>query len=105
MAVIHRIRLRGWPFAPTDHGTKVFTRSFGAPRTVDADETVWLVCEIAPANGSVLLNGVLIGAMVEGDPFATEVTAILQTRNLATVEVPTSESFLLEEMTLEFRKD
>ncbi len=104
MAVIHRIRLRGWPSTPTDHGTTVFSRSFGAPRTVDPEETIWLVCESSPANGSVLLNSKLIGVMVEGGPFATEITTVLQPRNLVTFEVHGAEVCVLEEMVLEFRK-
>ena len=101
--MIHRIRLRGWLSAPTEHGTTLFTRAFGAPRTVDAEETVWLVCECAPASGSVNLNNILIGTMVEGRPFAADITTVLQPRNLAKVEVHGAEGCVLEEMALEFR--
>ena len=104
MTVIHRIRLRNWPAAPTEHGTIVFTRAFGAPQTLDPEESVWLVCEQAPANGSVTLNSQLLGTMVEGNPFATDITTLFQARNLASVEVQVSKSCELEEMVLEFRK-
>lgn len=78
----HRIRLRdGWETAFAEGVTR-HSRKFGRPRTLDANERVWLVCEETPANAELRLNGHSIGRMeaVRGS-FAIDITELLLPRN------------------------
>jgi hypothetical protein len=78
----HRIRLRGfWTKTEIGPGHARHARRFGRPRTLDPDETAWIVCERSPGPGVVWLNGDLLGEAASGEPFAFEVTARLQLRN------------------------
>jgi hypothetical protein len=73
--VIHTIRLHsGW----TTDGSRS-TRHFGAPRTVDAGDTVWLVASSGPLNA--LLNGETVTLPVD-------VSQRLQPRNVLVVDLP-----------------
>ena len=83
---VHRIRLRGfWEATPLDGGRTRHVRRFGKPRTLDPDETAWVVCDAAAGPATVFLNGEEIGR-AEAGPFAFEVTARLRTRNELAIE-------------------
>jgi hypothetical protein len=66
----HRIRL-GPPWVASPDGTR-FARRFGRPRTLDAGETVWLVC--AFESDTVTVNGQAVAAV-------SDITSLLQPRN------------------------
>jgi hypothetical protein len=84
----HRIRLRGaWEAAPLGGGRVRHARRFGRPRTQDARETVWLVCESVPGAAVVSLNGARIGEAAAGQGFALDVTGRLDARNEIMIDV------------------
>jgi hypothetical protein len=60
-------------------------RRFGKPRTLDAGETAWVVCDAAPGPAAVSVNGEVVGR-AEAGPFAFEVTARLAPRNELVIE-------------------
>jgi hypothetical protein len=77
----HRIRLGPpWQTSATDSGTR-HARKFGRPRTLDANERLWLVCDHVPGPAEVHLNGSLAGTAEAGEPFAADITSLLQPRN------------------------
>lgn len=77
---MHTIRLGPpWTVTTTETGTR-HARKFGRPRTLDADERLWLVCDHVPGPAEVHLNGAIVGT-IEGGPFATDITAHLLPRN------------------------
>ena len=76
----HRIRLRsGWTVSPLPDGGVRHARRFGAPRTLDPAETVFLTCEGLPAPATVALNGTALGTATGS--FAFDISAALQPRN------------------------
>lgn len=96
----HRINL-GPPWAvTTSDGRTRHARRFGRPRTLDAGETVWLVCARVPGPAAVLLNGEQL-ATVEPGPFATEITSRLQPRNEVVFDTPSADP--LGDVALEMR--
>jgi hypothetical protein len=104
VAAIHRIRLQGaWRIERAEDGSAVFERSFGSPRTLDAGETVWLVCDRVPGNGKVLVNGEVIGEAIAGSAFEGEVTGVMRTRNSVRFELVGVADGESGEVGLEFR--
>lgn len=100
----HRIRLRGaWHIERAADSSAIFERSFGSPRTLDAGETVWLVCDRVPGNGVVLVNGKKIGDAAAGSGFEGEVTSMMQARNSVRFELVGIGEAELGEVGLEFR--
>lgn len=84
---MHTIRLGPpWTVTTADAGAR-HARKFGRPRTLDADERLWLVCDHVPGPAEVHLNGTLVGA-IEGGPFAADITAHLLPRNEVVFAVP-----------------
>ena len=82
---MHRIRL-GPPWQVTSEGGHTsHTRNFGRPRTLDANERLWLVCERLPGAVEVQVNGVLVGTLANAGPFAADMTHLLHTRNRVVV--------------------
>ncbi|QEL13362.1 hypothetical protein [Limnoglobus roseus] len=101
---VHAIRLRGfWTAAEVEPGRVRYARNFGRPRTLDAGETVWLVGSRSPGAGQVLLNWQPVGAIHADEPFAFEITSILQPRNTVEIEIAAGEDKLLGEIALEIR--
>ena len=101
---IHRIRIQGgWRIERAADGSAVFERSFGSPRTLDAGETVWLVCDLVPGNGVVSVNGRVIGAASAGSAFAGEVTGVMVARNSVRFVLTEVETGELGQVGLEFR--
>jgi hypothetical protein len=77
----HRIRLRGaWETTSTADRTH-HARKFGRPRTLDARERVWLVCESVPGPVEVSVNGQPVGTLAAAGPFAADITEQLRERN------------------------
>lgn len=80
----HRIRLHGfWTASELPDGRTRHARRFGRPRTLDADETAWLV---GVGVGRVFLNGEPLGEATGS--FAFEVTAKLLPRNELALDGP-----------------
>ena len=85
--VPHRIRLAGhWISAPLPDGRARHARRFGAPRTLDPGERVWLVGVGVPGPAAVAVNGRPIAEVPAGGDFAADVTSLLAPRNEVTVE-------------------
>lgn len=77
---MHTIRLGPpWTVTTTDAGAR-HARKFGRPRTLDANERLWLVCDHVPGPAEVHLNGAHLGTS-EGGPFAADISAHLLPRN------------------------
>src|SRR5687768_4324963 len=77
----HSIRLGPpWQTTTSDVGTR-HARKFGRPRTLDANERLWLVCEHVPGAAEVRVNGTAVGSLDASGPFAADVTALLRPRN------------------------
>lgn len=83
MSEPHRMTLRPpWDEEPLPDSRTLYRRRFGRPRTLPANETVWLVGE-APNGAEVRLNGEALG---ESDGrFAFDVTSRLDARNEVTI--------------------
>lgn len=83
MSEPHRMTLRPpWEEEHLADDRVRFRRRFGRPRTLAANETVWLVGE-TPSKAEVLLNNEVLG---ESDGrFAFEVTTRLDVRNEITI--------------------
>jgi hypothetical protein len=65
-----------------------FRRRFGYPGRIDTYERVWLTFAGAEDSAEIWLNGRHLGRYDKtGEPFAVEVTALLERRNEWTVEV------------------
>jgi hypothetical protein len=78
---LHQIRLGPpWDVTATDSGTR-HARKFGRPRTLDANERLWLVCAHVPSAAEVRVNGTPVGALEAPSPFAADITDFLQQRN------------------------
>ena len=79
--VPHTIRLGPpWNSAASDGGTR-HARKFGRPRTLDAAERVWLVCDHVPGPATVSLNATAVGILDAAGPFAADITSLLLPRN------------------------
>lgn len=68
-------------------GRARFRRHFGWPGRIDAHERVWLTFAGVADRARVVLNGLLLGDQEGREPFAFEVTSLLQVRNDLEVEV------------------
>jgi hypothetical protein len=80
--ITHAIRLGPpWQITATDAGATRHARKFGRPRTLDANERLWLVCENLPAAAEVRVNGTLLDTPNAPGPFAVDVTSLLLPRN------------------------
>jgi hypothetical protein len=91
LEVFHTIRLGPpWHVSATDAGTR-HARKFGAPRTLGANERLWLVCERVPAAFRVTVNGAEVGAG-EAGPFAADITSLLKPRNEVAFAVASGEA-------------
>lgn len=78
---VHSIRLGPpWEVTATAGGAR-HARKFGRPRTLDAGERAWLVCERVPGAAEVTLNGLPVGETKGPGPFAADVTPLLAPRN------------------------
>jgi hypothetical protein len=97
----HIIRLRGAWEITSSSGTTLHSRKFGRPRTLEAHERVWLVCDDVPGPNEVSLNGKDIGDSSEKGPFAIDITDVLEPRNQILFSVDSSDP--LGEVTLEIR--
>ncbi len=83
----HQIRLGPpWQVTAGDGGTR-HARKFGRPRTLDANERLWLVCAHVPGPVEVHVNGTRVGGSDAPGPFAADVTARLNPRNEAVFTV------------------
>jgi hypothetical protein len=99
----HIIRIRGaWESIPSGDCTH-HSRNFGRPRTLDAHERVWLICQNVPGPVEVYLNGQAIGENREMGSFAVDITDLLQTRNIVLFAVTSSEP--LGEVSIEIRAE
>jgi len=86
----HVIRLRGhWNRDVLPDGRVRLARPFGRPRTLDANETAWIVGTCS--DGVALLNDEPLGGVRAGVPFAFDVTARLAPRNTISLEVTEAE--------------
>jgi hypothetical protein len=84
---MHTIRLGPpWQVAATADGTR-HARKFGRPRTLDADERLWLVCEHVPGSAAIRVNGTAVGTVDAPGPFAADITSLLHPRNEVTLVV------------------
>jgi hypothetical protein len=95
---MHTIRLGPpWQVAATEGGLR-HARKFGRPRTLDANERLWLVCEHIPGAAEILLNGAAVGTADAPGAFAVDITSLLQPRNEVVFAVasnfPLGETFL-----------
>jgi hypothetical protein len=78
---MHQIRLGPpWQVTATDTGAR-HERKFGHPRTLDADERLWLVCEHVPGAVEVRVNEATVGKSDTAGPFAVDITPLLLARN------------------------
>jgi hypothetical protein len=78
---MHTIRL-GPPWQLTAvAGTTRHARKFGRPRTLDAAERLWLVCEHVPGPAEVRVNDTPVAAPDAPGPFAADITSLLRPRN------------------------
>ncbi len=95
----HVIRLRGfWTREILPDGRVRLARPFGRPRTLDANETAWIVGTCG--DGVAFLNGEPLGPIRAGESFAFEVTSHLAPRNVIAFEVARGDSV---EVALEIR--
>ena len=102
MTTIHTIRLRGfWEVTPQPEGRTRHTRRFGKPRTLDANESLWLVSSTTHAV-AVTLNGHPIGNASAYQPLAIDLTVNLQPRNEIAIDTQTDGE--LTDITLEIRQ-
>jgi hypothetical protein len=82
-----------------------FRRRFGLPREIDPSERVWLTFAAVEERAAVWLNEQILGRELT-DAFEFDVTALLQKRNLLTVEVESlaGDGGLCGEVALEVRR-
>jgi hypothetical protein len=98
----HRIRL-GSPWEVTaEVGRTRWVRRFGRPRTLDAQDRVWLVCDSLPPETEVIVNDAILAAAV-GGLFAADITPLLEPRNQ--IVLFTSSAVPTVEAALEIRAD
>lgn len=101
----HRIRLCGfWTPTPLDGGRTRLSRAFGRPRSLDPNERAWLVCDSVSCPATVFLNGVSLGSVETGRPFAFDVMDQLAVRNEVAVELAVGSNAELGEVALEIRR-
>lgn len=101
----HTIRLKHfWISTVLPTGRVRFTRSFGKPRTLDANETVWIVASSSPGTGTATLNGTCLGNFEANVPFAFEISGLLSNRNEVCLEIVTTVELAIEDIVLEFRQ-
>lgn len=99
----HTIHLRGCWETISDRARTTHSRKFGRPRTLDANERVWLICAALPGAAEVALNGQLVGTAAVGGPFAADITERLQARNIVELMVESTE--LIGTVALEIRSE
>lgn len=99
--MLHTIHLRGGWVAEATNTHTSHARNFGRPRTLDANERLWLVCQRLPGPAEVRLNAEPIGTLVDAGPFATDITDVLRSRNALTFLIASGEP--LGEVWLEVR--
>jgi hypothetical protein len=81
LGFLHSIRLGPpWQTTATEAGTR-HARKFGRPRTLDANERMWIACEHVPGAVEVRVNGSAVGTSDASGPFAADITSHLQPRN------------------------
>ena len=98
---MHSIRLRGsWVVTQLASATQ-HQRNFGRPRTLDANERLWLVCDHIPGTAEVAVNGEVVATILTPGPVAADITKFLQPRN--TVVFTVSSGDPLGEVVLEVR--
>jgi hypothetical protein len=91
-ALVHTIRLRsGWQVQPLGEG-KLHTRHFGKPRTLDSNESVWLVFTHLPVGSLVRLNAILLHTHAAAGALALEITPHLGFRNAVELTCPSDEA-------------
>ena len=84
----HRFRLSPpWQITPTGDGGARHARKFGRPRTLDASERLWLVCEHVPGAATVSVNGEPVAVLDTSGPVAVDVTHLLRPRNEVVIAV------------------
>ncbi len=99
----HTIRLNGfWIATPLPTGMR-FTRPFGKPRTLDANETVWIVGSL-PTIGTIQVNNTILGNFAASTPFAFEITNRLASRNQIAFDLVTSTEVAIDGVVLEIRR-
>lgn len=77
----HSIRLGPpWQITTYDTGAR-HTRKFGRPRTLDANERLWLVCEHIPGTAEVRVNDTPVAPSAAVGVFAADITSLLLPRN------------------------
>jgi hypothetical protein len=97
----HVIHLRSaWDITSSAQAIR-HSRNFGRPRTLEAHERVWLVCQSVPGPSEISLNGNVIGETHEKGPFAVEITNHLQPRNRIQFSVTSADP--LGEVSIEIR--
>jgi hypothetical protein len=74
-------------------------RRFGQPRTLDANERLWLVCGLLPGQATVSLNGTELGTTETS--FAFDITQMIRPRNELAFVVASAEA--IGEVALEVR--
>lgn len=100
----HCIRLRGfWEVTPLNRTWVRYLRRFGRPRISNTDETVWIAGDAIPGAAEVSLNGVVLGRIASGQPFAFEITYRLNPRNILVIDVNTMGDAPLGEVRVEIR--
>jgi hypothetical protein len=98
---MHTIRLGPpWEITPS-LGTTHHARKFGRPRTLDANERLWLVCTHVPGSAEITMNGEVVGTILAACEFSIEITSFLQQRNTVAFLVASDEP--LGAVTLEIR--
>jgi hypothetical protein len=98
----HIIRLRGaWESTPVENRTH-HVRNFGRPKTLDAHERVWLVCQNVPGPFAVSLNEQVVAENSDIGSFAADITDLLQARNTILFAVASTEP--LGEVCIEIRE-
>ncbi|MCS6866914.1 MAG: hypothetical protein RMJ56_12955 [Gemmataceae bacterium] len=98
---MHTIRLGPpWQRCATAGGMR-HARKFGSPRTLDANEQLWLVCEQIPAAAILRLNGETLTTIEAAGSVALDITSRLQPRNEVLIDVQTDAP--LGEVRLEVR--
>ena len=98
---MHTIRLGPpWEVTPVAGATQ-HSRKFGRPRTLDANERLWIVCAHLPPAARVLVNSQLVGMVSTAGPFAADITELLQPRNTVVLLVESADA--LGEVALEVR--
>jgi hypothetical protein len=97
----HIIRLRGAWECTSSAGITSHSRNFGRPRTLEANERVWLICRSVPGPADVFLNAEKVGENRETGSLAIDITQRLQPRNTIRFEVAADEP--LGEVVIEIR--